>query len=45
LSVAVFARGLRGVAIGVTVADDAVVRWLAELHISRLAGPSGHWRR
>jgi tRNA A-37 threonylcarbamoyl transferase component Bud32 len=32
LTLAVFGRGLRGPAITVTVADDAVVRWLAGLH-------------
>src|SRR5215216_178810 len=31
LSIAVFGGGLRGPAVAVTVADDAVVRWLAEL--------------
>src|SRR6266545_5944054 len=32
LPLVVFARGLRGPAVAVTVADDAVVRWLAGLH-------------
>ena len=32
LALAVFAPGLRGPAVAVTVADDAVVRWLGELH-------------
>src|SRR6266496_2587995 len=32
LELAVFARGLRGPAVAVTVADDAVVRWLGGLH-------------
>ena len=32
LTLAVFAPGLRGPAVAVTVADDAVVRWLGELH-------------
>jgi len=32
LALAVFARGLRGPAVAVTVADDAAVRWLGELH-------------
>jgi tRNA A-37 threonylcarbamoyl transferase component Bud32 len=41
LSVAVFARGLRGLAVEVTVADDAVVRWLAGLHAPGLVGS---WR-
>jgi tRNA A-37 threonylcarbamoyl transferase component Bud32 len=38
LSVVVFARGLRGLAVEVTVADDAVVRWLAGLHAPGLVG-------
>jgi tRNA A-37 threonylcarbamoyl transferase component Bud32 len=38
LTVAVFARGLRGVAVDVTVADDAVVRWLTGLHAPGLVG-------
>ncbi|HEX6674589.1 MAG TPA: RIO1 family regulatory kinase/ATPase [Actinomycetes bacterium] len=38
LTIAVFARGLRGPAVAVTVADDAVVRWLAGLHAPGLAG-------
>lgn len=29
LAVAVFARGIQGIAVRVTVVDDAVVRWLA----------------
>ncbi len=32
LELAVFARGLRGAAVAVTIADDAVVRWLGGLH-------------
>ena len=32
LALAVFAPGLRGPAVAVTVADDAVVRWLGGLH-------------
>src|SRR6266536_2656898 len=32
LELAVFGRGLRGAAVAVTVADDAVVRWLGGLH-------------
>jgi tRNA A-37 threonylcarbamoyl transferase component Bud32 len=36
LELAVFARGLRGVAVAVTVADDVVVRWLGGLHASGL---------
>ena len=39
LTLAVFARGLRGPAITVTVVDDAVVRWLAGLLGSGLVGP------
>src|SRR5215217_344801 len=31
LTLAIFARGLRGPAVTATVIDDAVVRWLAEL--------------
>jgi hypothetical protein len=38
LTVAVFARGLRGFAVDVTVADAAVVRWLAGLHVPGLVG-------
>jgi tRNA A-37 threonylcarbamoyl transferase component Bud32 len=34
----VFARGLRGPAVAVTVADDAVVRWLTGLHAPGLVG-------
>jgi tRNA A-37 threonylcarbamoyl transferase component Bud32/membrane-associated phospholipid phosphatase len=37
LSVVVFAGGLRGPAVAVTIADDAVVRWLAGLHAPGLA--------
>src|SRR3954471_9878611 len=33
---AVFSRGLRGVAVSVSVADDAVVRWFADLHVPGL---------
>jgi tRNA A-37 threonylcarbamoyl transferase component Bud32 len=32
LTIAVFARGLRGLAVDVTVADDAAVQWLGRLH-------------
>src|SRR5262245_40568249 len=32
LALVVFAPGLRGPAVAVTAADDAVVRWLGELH-------------
>jgi tRNA A-37 threonylcarbamoyl transferase component Bud32/membrane-associated phospholipid phosphatase len=38
LSTAVFARGLRGLAVDVTVADDAVVSWLRGLHAPGLVG-------
>ncbi len=38
LTVVVFARGLRGLAVDVTVADDAVVRWLVGLHAPGLVG-------
>jgi tRNA A-37 threonylcarbamoyl transferase component Bud32 len=38
LSAVVFARGLRGLAVEVTVADDAVVRWLAGLDAPGLVG-------
>ena len=41
LSRAVFGGGLRGLAVGVTVLDDAVVRWLAGLDAPGLAGS---WR-
>jgi membrane-associated phospholipid phosphatase/tRNA A-37 threonylcarbamoyl transferase component Bud32 len=36
LTLAVFARGLRGAAVAVTVADDAIVRWLGGLHVPGL---------
>src|SRR5829696_2382904 len=39
LTVAVFARGLRGPAMAVTVVDDAVVGWLAGLVGPGLVGP------
>jgi tRNA A-37 threonylcarbamoyl transferase component Bud32/membrane-associated phospholipid phosphatase len=38
LTIVVFARGLRGVAVDVTVADDAAVRWLVGLHAPGLVG-------
>jgi tRNA A-37 threonylcarbamoyl transferase component Bud32/membrane-associated phospholipid phosphatase len=38
LTVAVFARGLRGLAVDVTVADDAVASWLTGLHAPGLVG-------
>ena len=41
LTVAVFARGMRGIAVEVTVVDDAVVRWLGGL---QAAGLVGVWR-
>jgi hypothetical protein len=41
LSMVVFAGGLRGLAVGVTVLDDAVVRWLVGLDAPGLAGT---WR-
>jgi tRNA A-37 threonylcarbamoyl transferase component Bud32 len=41
LTVGVFAGGLRGPAVNVTVADDVVVRWLAGL---RAPGLVGVWR-
>jgi tRNA A-37 threonylcarbamoyl transferase component Bud32 len=50
LAIVVFGRGMRGPAVAVTVADDAVVRWLAGLHapglgvVKRaLAGLSSWW--
>jgi tRNA A-37 threonylcarbamoyl transferase component Bud32/membrane-associated phospholipid phosphatase len=39
LTLAVFARGLRGPAVAVTVIDDAVVGWLAGLYGPGLVGP------
>src|SRR5215211_8684653 len=41
LTIAIFARGLRGLAVEVTVADDVVVQWLGRLHAPGLAGT---WR-
>ena len=38
LTIVGFARGLRGAAVGVTVADDAVVRWLNGLDAPGLVG-------
>jgi tRNA A-37 threonylcarbamoyl transferase component Bud32 len=38
LTIVVFARGLRGLAVDVTVVDDAVVRWLGGLHAPGLVG-------
>jgi membrane-associated phospholipid phosphatase len=50
LVIVAFGRGMRGPAVAVTVADDAVVRWLAGLHapglgaVTRvLAGLSSWW--
>src|SRR5215217_185204 len=39
LTLAIFARGLRGSAVAVTVVDDAVVGWLAGLVGPGLVGP------
>jgi hypothetical protein len=39
LTLAVFAQGLRGPAVAVTVIDDAIVRWLAGLAGPGLVGP------
>ena len=38
LTIVVFAGGLRGVAVDVTVADDAAVSWLGGLHAPGLVG-------
>jgi tRNA A-37 threonylcarbamoyl transferase component Bud32 len=38
LTLAVFARGMRGPAVAVTVVDDAIVRWLAGLEAPGLQG-------
>jgi tRNA A-37 threonylcarbamoyl transferase component Bud32/membrane-associated phospholipid phosphatase len=38
LAVAAFSRGLQGIAIAVTVADDAVVRWLAGVDLPGFHG-------
>jgi hypothetical protein len=38
LTIVVFARGLQGPAVTATVADDAVVSWLAGLHAPGLVG-------
>jgi hypothetical protein len=38
LTIVVFVGGLRGVAVDVTVADDAAVRWLGGLHAPGLVG-------
>jgi hypothetical protein len=43
LTLAIFARGLRGPAVAVTVVDDAVVGWLAGLTGLGLVGPCGAW--
>jgi membrane-associated phospholipid phosphatase/tRNA A-37 threonylcarbamoyl transferase component Bud32 len=39
LMLAIFARGMRGPAVAVTVVDDAVVRWLAGLYGPGLVAP------
>jgi tRNA A-37 threonylcarbamoyl transferase component Bud32 len=39
LTLAIFARGMRGPAVAVTVVDDAVVRWLASLVSPGLVAP------
>ena len=41
LTIAVFARGMHGLAVDVTVVDDAVVRWLTGLQAPGLVGA---WR-
>jgi tRNA A-37 threonylcarbamoyl transferase component Bud32 len=41
LAIVVFGRGMRGPAVAVTVADDAVVRWLAGLHARGLGVVKG----
>ena len=41
LTIVVFARGMRGLAVDVTVVDDAVVRWLTGLQAPGLVGA---WR-
>jgi hypothetical protein len=46
LALAAFAAGLRGPAVAVTVADDAVVRWLARLPVpglEMLVRPGSWW--
>ena len=45
LSLVVFADGLRGRAVAVTVVDDAVVGWLAGLEVPGLVAAMGGWRR
>jgi hypothetical protein len=45
LSLVVFADGLRGRAVTVTVVDDAVVGWLAGLEVPGLVAVMGGWRR
>src|SRR5215207_1817913 len=39
LTLAIFARGMRGPAVAVTVIDDAIVRWLAGLVSPGLVAP------
>jgi hypothetical protein len=41
LAIVVFGRGMRGPAVAVTVADDAVVRWLAGLQAPGLGVVKG----
>jgi tRNA A-37 threonylcarbamoyl transferase component Bud32 len=41
LTIAVFARGMRGLAVNVTIVDDAMVRWLVGLQAPGLVGA---WR-
>ena len=43
LSLVVFAGGLRGRAVAVTVVDDAVVGWLAGLDVPGLFPLMGGW--
>jgi nicotinamidase-related amidase len=45
LTIVVFAGGMRGLAVNVTVVDDAVVQWLSRLQAPGLVGgPGGGWR-
>ena len=43
LTILVFAGGLRGVAVDVTVADDAAVRWLAGSMLQGWWASGGGW--
>jgi hypothetical protein len=45
LTIVVFVGGLRGLAVDVTVADDAAVRWLGGLHAPGLVGIWRGWPR